>query len=115
VFDWFHSISLQRQSQIQAKQVETQAEAARRTFSRDYRDALARVDMVYQQIGITREQVTASEENLRLARIRYEGGEGSALDVVTAQSQLAQARTNFYTAKANYLNACADLEVAAGK
>ena len=49
------------------------------------------------------------------SRVRYEGGEGLALDVVAAQNQLAQARTNYYTTLVNYLNARADLEVAAGK
>ena len=93
----------------------TQSIIGERTFSRDYRDALARVEQVYRQIAITQEQVNASDENLRLARLRYEGGEGSALDVVAAQSQAAQARTNFYTARANYMNARADLEVAAGR
>jgi outer membrane protein TolC len=115
VFDWFRARSAQRQFQLQANQVETQTNIAERTFSRDYRDALARVELVYQQIAITQEQVSASQENLRLARLRYEGGEGTALDVVTAQSQAAQARTNFYTAKANYLNARAELEVTAGR
>ena len=47
--------------------------------------------------------------------MRYEGGEGLALDVVAAQNQLAQARTNYYTAVAGYLNAKADLEVATGR
>ena len=115
VFDWFRARSAERQFQLQAKQVETQSNIAQRTFSRDYRDALARVELIYGQIAITEEQVNASQENLRLARVRYEGGEGLALDVVAAQSQLAQARTNFYTAKANYLNARADLEVTAGR
>ena len=115
VFDWFRARSLQRQFQIQARQVETQRNIAERTFSRDYRDALARVTAIFQQIGITESQVKLSEENLRLARVRYEGGEGSALDVVTAQTQLAQARSNFYIARANYLNARIELEVTAGR
>jgi len=115
VFDWFRARSAERQFQLQAKQVETQSNIAQRTFSRDYRDALARVELIYAQIAITQEQVNASQENLRLARVRYEGGEGLALDVVAAQSQLTQARTNFYTAKANYLNARVDLEVTAGR
>jgi len=50
-----------------------------------------------------------------MSRIRYEGGEGLALDVVTAQNQLSQARTNYYTAIVDYLNAKADLEVASGQ
>ena len=60
-------------------------------------------------------QVKLSEENLRLARLRYDGGEGLALDVVSAQNQLAQARANYYTALASYQNGRADLEVASGR
>lgn len=115
VFDWLRSHSLSRQFALRAQQVETNRAIAERTFSRDYQNALTRVKQIYRQIAITERQVKFSEENLRLSRIRYEGGEGSALDVVAAQNQLAQARTNYYTALSNYLNARADLEVAAGR
>jgi len=115
IFDWFRTRSAARQFDLQARQVETTSRITRRTFSRDYRDALARVAQVYAQIAITESQVKLSEDNLKLSRVRYEGGEGLALDVVAAQSQLAQARANFFTAKANYLNARADLEVASGR
>ena len=71
--------------------------------------------MIYAQISLTQSQVSLSEENLRLSRLRYEGGEGSALDVVAAQNQLAQARTSYYSTLANYLNARADLQVASGR
>jgi outer membrane protein TolC len=114
VFDWLRSRSAVRQSQLRARQVEVTREIAARTFSKDYQTAAARVRLIYQQISITQSQVRLSEENLRLSRVRYEGGEGSALDVVSAQTQLTQARTNYYAAVANYLNAKADLEVAAG-
>ena len=77
--------------------------------------ALARARQFFEQMSLTREQTRLAEDDLRLSRIRYEGGEGSALDVVTAQSQLIQARSNHYTALANYLNARADLEVASGR
>ena len=86
-----------------------------RTFSREYQSALARVRQLHQQIALTREQVRLSEEDLSLSRVRYEGGEGTALDVVTAQNQLAQARNNYYTSVANYLNARTDLEAASGR
>ena len=115
VFDWFRARSAMQQFQIQAQQVDAQRNIAERTFSREYRDALARVDLIFQQIGVTESQVKLSEENLRLARIRYEGGEGSALDVVSAQTQLTQARSNYFAAKANYQNARVELEVAAGR
>jgi outer membrane protein TolC len=115
LWDWFRAHSAMRQFQIQSQQVDVNSRMAERTFSRDYRDALARVEKVYAQIAQTETQVKLSEDNLRLSRVRYEGGEGTALDVVTAQTQLAQARSNYYAARANYLNARADLEVASGR
>lgn len=115
VFDWFRAHSASRQFQLQARQVEARRGSAARLFSRDYADARTRVEILYTQIGITAKQVQLSEENLRIARIRYEGGEGPALDVVAAQNQLAQARSDHYTVRAAYLNARADLEVASGQ
>jgi outer membrane protein len=115
VFDWFRARSAARQSELQVQQVDVNRQLAERAYSKEYRDALARVDLLYSQIAIAERQVRLSEEDLRLSRVRYEGGEGPALDVVTAQTQLAQARVNYFSAKANYLNARVDLEVAAGK
>lgn len=115
VFDWFRTRAAVRQFELQAELVDTNRQISQRTFSKEYADALARVDAAYSQIEITTRQVAFSEDNYRLAKVRYEGGEGTALDVVTAQTQLAQARSNSFTAKANYLNARAELEVAAGR
>jgi outer membrane protein TolC len=115
VFDWFRARNQMRQFHTRIEQVEINRAISDRTFSREYQNALARVNQLFTQIAQTREQVRLAEEDLNLSRIRYEGGEGAALDVVTAQSQLAQARNNYYTSVANYLSARADLEVASGK
>lgn len=115
IFDWHRTKSVIAQAQTQAEQVETTRAINERAFSREYQDALTRVNQFYTQLTLTNEQVRLSTENLRLSRVRYQGGEGLALDVVSAQNQLAQARANQYTAKANYANAKADLEVAAGR
>ncbi len=115
VFDWFRARSAARQFDLQARQVDANRQIAERTYSKEYRDALARVRAMYSQVSITTRQVALSEDNLRLSRVRYEGGEGPAIEVVQAQNQLAQARTNYYAAKANYLNARAGLEVASGQ
>jgi outer membrane protein TolC len=115
VFDWFRARSAARQFDLQARQAAVNRDIAERVFSREYRDALARVELLYSQIAIAERQVRLSEDNLRLSRVRYEGGEGAALDVVAAQSQVAQARANFFSAEVNYLNARVDLEVTAGR
>jgi len=113
LWDWFKTRSAEKQFELQAAQVDANADIAKRTFSRDYQAALARVQSTYRQIEVTQRQTKASEENLRLSRVRYEGGEGLALDVVAAMQQLVQARSNYFAALANYYNARADLEVAA--
>jgi outer membrane protein len=115
VFDWFRARSQTEQFNLRAAQVETNRVIAERVYSREYQSAALRVKQFFAQLGLTQTQIKLAEEDLHLSRVRYEGGEGSALDVVTAQQQLAVARGNYFTALANYLNARADLEVAAGR
>ena len=115
VFDWFRTLNTSRQYSQRAMQVlETRAVAERR-FSQEYRSALARSSQFFEQIGQAREQMRLAEEDFKLSRIRYEGGEGAAVDVVVAQNQLVQARSSYYSSIANYLSAKLDLEVAAGR
>lgn len=115
IFDWFRSINLSRQFSLRAAQVAESRAISERNLSQEYRAALARVRRLYELVPQTRNQVELSEEDLALSRVRYEGGEGAAVDVVVAQNQLAQARSNYFTSIANYLNARLDLEVASGR
>ena len=115
VFDWRKGRKAAQQFELQAEQLDATRQLETRTFSKEYQDALSRVRLLHAQLASCRAQVTLSEENLRLSRIRYDGGEGLALDVVGAQTQLAQARTNHYTASARYLESLLDLELASGK
>ncbi len=115
LFDWNKSRSAMEQGRLRSRQNETLRAVNQRTFSMEYQNALTRVKQLFEQISLARRQVELAQEDLRLSRIRYEGGEGSALDVVTAQNQLAQARQAYYTVITDYLNARADLEVAAGR
>lgn len=115
VFDWNKARSAVQQARLKEQQTEQARAMSERAFSKEYQNALTRVRQLFEQISLTLRQAKLAEDDLRLSRIRYEGGEGSALDVVTAQNQLAQARTNYYTTIANYLNAKADLEVASGR
>ena len=115
LFDWFKTRSAMRQSEARLASFDISREMARRDLSRDYQTAIARARSNWSQIETAREQVRLSEENYRLAKLRYEGGEGLALDVVSAQTQVAQARGNYFSAISAYLNARADFEVASGQ
>ena len=115
VWDWMRTVNASRVFRVQSEQVDTQRAMAERVFSRNYEAARARVESTLEQITLTAQHVKLEEEDLRLSRIRFEGGEGLALDVVTAENQLAQARVTYFTAISDYWNAVADLEVASGR
>jgi outer membrane protein len=115
VFDFLRARSEQRQFQSEARAAQADLGIGTRLFSKEYQDAVSRVNGTYAQIAITQRQVDLAKENLRLSRLRFESGEGTALDVVTAQSTLAQAGIDFYTTRAEYLNALSALKVASGQ
>ena len=50
-----------------------------------------------------------AEEALRLANVRYQNGIGTILDVVNADAQLSQARTNSLNAQYDYQTSLAQL------
>ncbi len=115
IFDWMRTLNASREFHVRADRTATQQSMAERAFSREYETAQARVANARDQITLAARQVQLGEEDLRLSRVRFEGGEGLALDVVAAQNQLAQARIGYFTAISNYWNGLADLEVAAGR
>lgn len=115
VFDFLKARSEQQQFRSLAAQSQTDFQIGQRLFSKEYQDALSSVRDTFAQIAIADRAVALAKDNLRLSRLRFEGGEGPALDVVTAQSSLVQAQIDYYTTRANYLNAQLALKVASGR
>ena len=115
IFDWFKARSLAQQFTLKAEQTSNTRKVTERAFSRDYENARTRATSLFEQIRLAESQVRLFQENLKLSQIRYEGGEGPALDVVVAQTQLQQARTNYFNTLLQYASASADLEVARGQ
>lgn len=115
IFDWFRARSLAGQFTTRSQQVESTRQVTERIFSKEYEAAKTRVTSVRDQLLSADQQVKLFEENLKLSQVRYEGGEGPALDVVVAQTQLQQARANYFSTLFSLAAAKADLEVAAGR
>lgn len=115
IFDWFRARSIAGQFATRAQQADTTRQVTERVFSKEYEAAKSRVASGRDQLQSADHQVKLFEENLKLSQLRYEGGEGPALDVVVAQSQLQQARANYYNTLFGLAAAQTDLEVAAGR
>ncbi len=91
VWDWFATHDRVRQSQLREK-------AAQAALTTTQRQLIAQLDEYYHEARLASDQVASlrtsadtARESLRLTRLRYSSGEALALEVVDAQSSLAQA------------------------
>jgi outer membrane protein TolC len=91
VWDWFATHDRVRQAELHAQ-------AAQAALTNTQRQLIAQLDEYYSEARVAADQVASlrlsvdtARESLRLARLRYTAGEGLALEVVDAQSALAQA------------------------
>jgi outer membrane protein TolC len=75
-----------------------------------YREA----DTASLQIASLRDSVKLAEESLRLTILRYQAGEANALEVVDAQSTVAEARNAFDDGLARYRIALGQLQTLTG-
>ena len=90
VWDWFATHDRVRQSQLHEK-------AAQAALTTTQRQLIAQLDEYYHEARVASDQVASlrtsadtARESLRLTRLRYSSGEALALEVVDAQSSLAQ-------------------------
>jgi outer membrane protein len=98
-----------------AKQAESQIDAARETMRLTEQNTLQNGATAYMNVlrdtailNLRKNNITVLEEQLRQTRDRFEVGEVTRTDVAQAQSSLAQARSDFYTAQANLQNSIAN-------
>src|SRR5947209_14726282 len=98
-----------------SKQAESQIDAARETMRLTEENTLQNGATAYMNVlrdtailNLRKNNITVLEEQLRQTRDRFEVGEVTRTDVAQAQSSLAQARSDFYTAQANLQNSIAN-------
>lgn len=84
------------------------------SISQEVRQAMANLTNANERLDSATKQVQYTEENLRLARIRYQAGEGILLQVTDAETLLTQARNQEVSARYDYLTAYSQLQHALG-
>jgi outer membrane protein TolC len=100
-----------RQDEEQARlEYEQELEA----IAQEIRQAMANLTNARQRLASATKQVQYTTENLRLAQVRYQAGEGILLQVTDAETLLTQARNQEVSARYDYLSAYAQLQHALG-
>lgn len=115
LFDWGRSKSRERQANFARGQVEIDRQIARRTFTGVFYAERNNTELSVKQMAEGKREADLARESLRLARLRYEGGETTALEVVDAQNTLAAAEFAYNRAVFNYHMSRARLEAATGQ
>lgn len=114
VWDWLAT-------EHKVKQSEIRRDAARVALSATQRQLIARLDEAYSEAAAAHDQlasldasVSTAAEALKLTRHRYQGGEGTVLEVVDAQNAYLLAENAREDGRVRYETALADLQTLTG-
>lgn len=107
------------QNQVNASVARDNAEAraadTRRFVSAQLTQQLAALATAFEQINISRDNLAAATEDLRVQNERYRVGAATILDLLTSQAALTQAQVNVVQTRFNYLIARAQVEAVVGR
>jgi OMF family outer membrane factor len=101
-FDGGASRASAKQQEISKQIAEVQFSDDRNQIRRQVEDAYYTIDANLQNIDTAQQGVTQATEALRLARLRFQAGVGTQIDVLNAERDLTQAQGNLVTATIGY-------------
>ena len=109
VFNGFKDTSDLLQAREQAKAAQADAESLEQQVILQVWTSYHAVKTAEKRVGSAQDLLAAAQQSAEVAQGRYKAGVGSILDLLTAQSALANARAQDVQARANWLLAIASL------
>ena len=95
VWNWGATRSKIKQAELKQQQAQLDLTLAQRTLQGNLAAAYSEAQAAQAQLDSLRSSSDLSAESLRLTLLRYQAGEANALEVVDAQTTLAQARNAY--------------------
>lgn len=99
---------------VQVQQIDTLVCQLTLGITQQVRQGWINLQNALEQLPAAQTQLAAANESLRISQLRYENGEGIALEVEQAQFQRTQAQTSVAQARYRALLASAELQFAMG-
>lgn len=115
IFDRLQSLTGRAQAKARARIAEYTLEQARLDAQLEIRRIYNTMVEARERASLSRETIVQTEEELRLAQERFRVGAGTTLDIITAQVNLARARSDEVQAICDYLINAAQLDRAVGR
>jgi len=114
VWNWGATRSKVKQAALKEQQAQLDVTLAQRTLQGNLATAYSEALAAQAQVDSLRSSSELSAESLRLTLLRYQAGESNALEVVDAQTTLAQARNAYDDGLVRYRVALAILQTITG-
>ena len=114
VFNWWTTRSRIRQAELKRQQAQLDLTLTQRELVSNLRSSYLEARSALAQLNSLKQSLDLSAESLRLTNLRYEAGEVTVLEVVDAQSTLAQARNTYDDGLSRYRLALANLQTLTG-
>jgi outer membrane protein TolC len=115
LFDGFGREESRVAAAVRRDNTAAQAGEVRREVSARLTQRIAAMLTAHEQIDISRSNVAAAAEDLRVQQERYRVGAATILDLLTSQASLTQAEVNLVQARFNALLARAQVEALVGR
>jgi outer membrane protein TolC len=110
IFRGFTNRNQVKQLEIGAKQIQLQREYLKDNLSIELSNILKNMDVAIEKAVHARRNVELAERGYDIARLRYESGQGTLLEVNDADVSLTRARFNLLMAKHELLQAKAQYD-----
>jgi outer membrane protein TolC len=114
IWNWGATQSKVHQSELRREQAQVELSAAQRRLIANLKSFYAEADAAKVQLDLLQQSADLAAESARLTRLRYQGGEATALEVVDSQNSLVTARNNYDDGEARYRLAIANLQTLTG-
>jgi outer membrane protein TolC len=114
VWNWWTTRSKVRQADVRRQQAQLDLVQTQRQFISNLRSTYLEAQSSLTQLDTLQRALDLSQESLHLTNLRYEAGEVTVLEVVDAQSTLAQARNAYDDGLSRYRLALANLQTLTG-
>jgi outer membrane protein len=114
IFDGFLKANTIRRKKLVAEQVDLQLQNLKNAIDLEVEQARVNLENNLQSLETQQENMDLAQEVFRVAKIKYQEGIGSNLEVVEAENSLKTAETNYYQALYNALVARVAFDKATG-
>ena len=114
IWNWGATQSRIKQAELRRAQAQRELSLAQRKLLAEIKSLYSEAETAMNELGGLSRSAELAEESLRLTTLRYKGGEALVLEVVDAQSTLAQASAAYQDGAVRYRVALANLQTLTG-